>query len=302
MNPRISVIVPNYNHSRFLHQRIDSILNQSFQDFELILLDDASTDGSVDVLMSYQFHPKVRHILINDLNSGSTFSQWDKGVELAVGEWIWIAESDDWAELTFLDTLWEVIENNPSVGLIYCASRLVDANGNITYENSRLPQTNTFWQGKSFVKEMLSYENSIWNASMMMFKKELYPEPTQKHLFQKMKYCGDWMFYLLVAAKGDVVFVPKVLNNFRQHDGNVSGKAEREGLAWLEGLDILRYMISGNKASIKLFYGWCKNICRSRRRMKYSDELFDRIKKKYRSVSFWGWLMIYPLSLFYKVK
>lgn len=69
--PKVSVIVPNYNYARYLPDRIDSILKQTFQDFELILLDDASTDGSAALLERWRNHPKVSHIVVNDTNSGS---------------------------------------------------------------------------------------------------------------------------------------------------------------------------------------------------------------------------------------
>ena len=95
--PTVSVIVPNYNHARYLRQRIESVLGQTYQDFEVILLDDCSTDESRSVLGEYAKDPRVR-IEFNEKNSGSTFKQWNKGVRLARGEYIWIAESDDYAD------------------------------------------------------------------------------------------------------------------------------------------------------------------------------------------------------------
>ena len=93
--PTLSAIVPNYNHGPYLKLRIDSILNQTYEDIEVIILDDNSQDNSVEIIESYRTHPKVSHILLNDRNSGSTFIQWEKGINLATGKWIWIAESDD---------------------------------------------------------------------------------------------------------------------------------------------------------------------------------------------------------------
>ena len=83
--PAVSVIVPNYNHARFLRKRIDSILNQTFQDFELILLDDCSTDESRSILSEYASDPRVR-LELNEVNSGSPFKQWNKGIRIARGE------------------------------------------------------------------------------------------------------------------------------------------------------------------------------------------------------------------------
>jgi len=88
----VSVIIPNYNHSLFLGERIDSVLNQRYQNFEVILLDDGSTDNSREIIEKYRGLEKVKHIVYNQKNSGNAFVQWNKGVELAMGEWVWIAE------------------------------------------------------------------------------------------------------------------------------------------------------------------------------------------------------------------
>jgi len=91
--PLLSIIVPNYNHAVFLPQRLDSIFNQTFQDFEVILLDDQSPDNSVEILQQYaqKYRDKVAHFITNDQNTGNPFVQWKKGIELARGEFIWIA-------------------------------------------------------------------------------------------------------------------------------------------------------------------------------------------------------------------
>ena len=77
---QVSVIVPNYNYARYLPMRIESILNQTFTDFELILLDDASTDESVSVLEKYRNNKHVSHIVVNEQNTGSPVQQWMKGI------------------------------------------------------------------------------------------------------------------------------------------------------------------------------------------------------------------------------
>lgn len=79
-SPRVSVIVPNFNYARFLRRRIDSILSQTYQDFELILLDDASSDDSRAVIDLYRGNPHVTHVCINDVNSGGVFHQWRRGL------------------------------------------------------------------------------------------------------------------------------------------------------------------------------------------------------------------------------
>lgn len=126
-NIKFSVIIPNYNHAKFLKERIDSVLNQTFQDFELILLDDYSKDNSREILGSYESDSHVTHILFNEINSGSTFRQWLKGFELSKGEYIWIAESDDFADLHFLEKANEILTQSAnSISLLYYPSNIVN--------------------------------------------------------------------------------------------------------------------------------------------------------------------------------
>src|SRR5215467_7397297 len=119
--PTVSAIVPNYNHAPYLRKRIESILAQTYQDFELILLDDCSTDNSREILASYGNSSKVR-IEFNETNSGTPFKQWNKGVRLARGKYIWIAESDDYADDGFLERLASRLDAEPGAGFAYCRS------------------------------------------------------------------------------------------------------------------------------------------------------------------------------------
>lgn len=304
--PKVSVIVPNYNHAPYLNQRIDSILNQSYQDFELILLDDCSTDNSRDILDSYKNHSKVRQDVFNDQNSGSTFKQWNKGVELAQGEYIWIAESDDWAEPEFLETLMYEFEQHPNIGLAYVASKGADGGGNLTYSNEIDNTGETIvYPSKFYIEKFLSVDNSIWNASMMMFKRELFPTNEQQQLYSTMKYCGDWFFYLLVVEKGfDVLEVKQTLNNFRVHKNNVSNKAKTDGLTFLEGLDIYSYLkpklsVPDVLSSSK---GWAKKFCKTKRRQHYSKDTQRQVVDKMRQSHILVWFFYHVFDIYYWFK
>src|ERR1700733_1271978 len=127
---KVSVIVPNYNHARYLPKRIESILRQTFQDFELILLDDCSTDESRAILQEYAADPRVR-LEFNEVNSGSTFKQWNKGARLARGKYVWLAESDDYADERLLEKLIAPLEQDPSAVLCYCRSWRVSDDGEL---------------------------------------------------------------------------------------------------------------------------------------------------------------------------
>ena len=111
-SPLVSVVVPNYNHARYLRERLDTIFGQTFQDFELVFLDDASTDGSRGVFAPYARDARVRAVF-NEANGGSVFRQWNRGLAMSTGKYVWIAESDDASEPEFLATMVERLERDP---------------------------------------------------------------------------------------------------------------------------------------------------------------------------------------------
>lgn len=117
--PLVSVIIPNYNHARYLDRRLQTVLNQTYPDFEVWILDDHSTDNSLEVIAKYKDNPHVAGIVVNKENSGSPFKQWDKGISLATGDIIWIAESDDYCELNLLEELVKALLEKPDVVVAY---------------------------------------------------------------------------------------------------------------------------------------------------------------------------------------
>jgi glycosyltransferase involved in cell wall biosynthesis len=224
LNPKVSIIIPNYNHAAFLQQRLDSVFNQTFQDFEVILLDDASIDGSVKLLKSYKTHPKLSHLVLNPVNSGSPFKQWQKGIELAQGNYIWIAESDDYCELTFLERTINYLLNEADI----CYVQTYDVDELGVDLKSRLPYTNEFkpniWQddfkmeGDVFNLNYLLVKNVIPNASAVLFKRSSVKAVFFDEVLLNMKMCGDWLFWIRLCNGNRIAFVGEALNYFRCHD------------------------------------------------------------------------------------
>lgn len=102
----VTIIVPNYNHGRFLIKRLESIYKQTYKNIEVILLDDCSTDNSQDILLNYKKkYPSITRTIFSEKNSGSIFKQLRKGLALAKGKYIWIAESDNWCDIHFIEKL-----------------------------------------------------------------------------------------------------------------------------------------------------------------------------------------------------
>lgn len=242
-NPLVSVIIPNYCHAKYLDQRIQSVLNQTYRNFEVVILDDASPDDGASraVIEKYSDNPHVVHIEYNEVNSGSTFKQWRKGFELAKGKLIWIAESDDYCELNFLDELIPMWMKYPDALIVQSASCHVnecgcELNNEIVYTGKEI-----YEDGLDCIKNHLICSNFyIPNASAVLFKKEIALNIPQDYVDYKAS--GDRLFWIYLAERGHVVKVDKPLNYFRQHNNKVSSVKEQDGTQCRENYMINKYL------------------------------------------------------------
>jgi glycosyltransferase involved in cell wall biosynthesis len=247
--PKVSVIVANYNHARFLPKRIESVLGQTFQDFELILLDDCSTDDSRSILSSYAGDPRVT-IEFNATNSGSTFKQWNKGVRLARGKYVWMAESDDYADEHMLEKLVSRLDEDPHSVLCYCRSWRVSADGELcgywdsylSYLDARKWTTDFSADGREECRRYLVQCNTVQSASSVLFRKEVYCQVGGAD--DKLVFCGDWKTWASMALTGGKIsYIGEPLNYCRFHDRSVTTKSRRTGIGAAEVLQIVRWIL-----------------------------------------------------------
>ena len=232
--PLVSVIIPNFNHASFLRYRIESVLVQTYRNFEIILMDDCSTDGSRQILEEYAHQEaKVSALLLNEINSGSPFAQWKKGLASARGEFVWIAESDDWCEPTFLEKMMAAFMKDPRCAVSFCRSEKVDAEGRSLgiHPNQRRMSRHILMDGMCFARKHLSHKNSIVNASSAVFRRSL--ALSLDNEYESFRGLGDHVFWTGMSLEGRVAFTPEVLNHFRFHSSNVTAqmKASVKGLA-----------------------------------------------------------------------
>lgn len=241
--PKVTVIVPNYCHSRYLRQRLDSILTQTYTDFELIILDDASPDegASREVIEQYRSNQHVTHIIYNEQNSGSTFKQWHKGFELSKGEYIWIAESDDYCEPTFLEEVMTCYGRFPQSVVVTSRSISVDENSKEIFPREHYSDMAASYDGKIFIREKLLCSNFfVTNASSVVFKREV--AISLPNIYMEYKASGDRLFWILMAERGDMTLLDRPLNYFRQHQNKVSPRRESDGTQCRENYSICQYI------------------------------------------------------------
>lgn len=247
--PIVSIVVPNYNHARYLPQRIESILNQSFTDFEIFLLDDCSQDNSREVINRYVALDARIVPVFNEQNSGGVFKQWHRGLSLARGQYVWIAESDDFADPTFLEELVLLLEENSTLAFAYSNSWIVD-------ENSKIDGTTADWKreyfatdhwdsdftvsGKDELQTYLSHYCTVNNASAVLFRRSSIE--AAGGVDTSFRYAGDWLMYIKLCVQNNIAYKAACLSYYREHSVNTSKKSDADGSQIFERLKCLAFL------------------------------------------------------------
>jgi glycosyltransferase involved in cell wall biosynthesis len=240
-SPKVSVIVPNYNHEKFLRQRLDSIYSQVYSNYEVILLDDNSSDNSREILIEYasKYKENTRYIF-NESNSGSVFNQWKLGIEEAVGDFIWIAESDDYCSDNFISSLLPFLSDE-SVMIAYCRSIFEKGGENVWDIESYLAEidqnkwkTDFIETANNIVNAAMAKKNIIPNMSSVIFRNPGKMNLLDNEKWKTLRFCGDWVFYLHIMRGGAIAYTTKATNYYRQHDKNTSTKLQSDDIYYIE--------------------------------------------------------------------
>ncbi|HJW29046.1 MAG TPA: glycosyltransferase family 2 protein, partial [Saprospiraceae bacterium] len=279
--PKVSVIVPNFNHAKYLPKRLASIYGQSYGNVEVILLDDCSGDGSVTILRDYaQRYPGKTVCRFNEVNSGGVFNQWKKGLELATGELVWIAESDDYCTANLLEELVRFFQN-AAVMLAFTRSEFMrgEPPKKVWTSEEYLSDLGLDIWEKPFIQSANALVNNGWaiknlvpNVSGAVFrnpgKMALFDDPE----WQQLRLCGDWIFYLSLIRGGLVAYSPNATNYYRQHPLNISVNAQNENLYYGEFEVVARHLLHNysleqsclEKQKMHLYQHWCSRRGSSR--------------------------------------
>ena len=279
MKKKISIIIPNYNHKPYLQQRLDTVFNQTYQNFEVILLDDASTDGSQAILKQYQNHPKVSHLIINSQNSGSPFKQWQKGINVAKGEWIWIAESDDSNDITFLERCHHVLQTEKNIRLVATGLLIFSEHTKEIFTATK----NGVYKGTEFIQDKMIKGNSLRNASSVVFYKKAISDVTLNNI-TKFKICGDWFLWLTILKGYNLSYIQNPLTNYRKHHSATTSNLNNNTLFYHEVFILLnevkKWKIYENSHIDNALFFWIKKLHKSNIPSKKAKQ----IEKKYVSI------------------
>jgi glycosyltransferase involved in cell wall biosynthesis len=260
-NARISVVIPNYNCIKYIEKRLESVIRQSIPVHEIIVLDDASTDNSLEAVFDWQKKRRINlKIVRNAVNSGSVFSQWKRGVELAAGEFVWIAEADDLCEPNFLSIVIKPMLSDQSIIVSYCESKQIDTHGNFlsaNYDHYLENVSDTRWkkdytsEGKEELRSSLCVLNSIPNVSAAVFRKKVLYDTMNEYADEigAFRAAADHALYVRLLEKGNIAYQRKNANIHRKHPDSVTAKNQNkllyDEITTVQDWVLERYEISG---------------------------------------------------------
>jgi len=229
---RVTAIVPNFNHARYLAQRLDSILAQTYPLVDILVLDDCSSDDSRSVIDSYvkRFPERIRAVY-NTENSGNVFRQWQKGHSLAKGDLVWICESDDFCEPTFVERMINAFRD-PSVMMTFGRIQFANSEGEYFtgldhYREDSEPgiwETRTTRPAAEWFRGAFGVKNVIANVGGSLWRRFEISEQIWEEA-RSYKIMGDWYLYSVIAGGGQIAYEPSAVSYFRIHDSNTSGSS-----------------------------------------------------------------------------
>lgn len=218
--PFLSITILNYNYAHYLPQCLDSILAQTMRDFEIILINDTSTDDSLEVIEPYLADPRIRFVN-HEKNKGFVYSLIE-GCELSHGKYISVISADDYVlESTAFEAARRVVEANPDVVLCYSAWYEVDGKNQVIYER-RSAEHDYVADGVDELRRLL-HSSSILHSGTII-RRDAYHAVGGYD--RSLRFAVDNNMWMLLATAGNVAYIDRHLYAYRSHSGNMSKSAE----------------------------------------------------------------------------
>jgi glycosyltransferase involved in cell wall biosynthesis len=228
MQPFVSIIVTSYNHAEYLEQRMESLIHQDYNNREIIVIDDGSTDDSRQVLEKYKAYPNI-HLVFLEKNTGYAHA-CNLGLKMSQGDYVMFAECDDFNEASHLSVLVTLLDCRPDVGVAYCQSHIVNEQGQIIgndFHNRDDAFKTLCRQDTAIPKETMSrfllYACVIPNMSAALIRKGCIDRVGG--LSTQYRVCADWDFWCKMAEHCSFYYIIAPLNYFRTHSTTVRSTA-----------------------------------------------------------------------------
>lgn len=233
-NPKVSFVVPCYKLAHLLPECVNSILGQTFTDFEVLIMDDRSPDNTPEVAQSFR-DPRVRHIR-NDPNLGA-LPNYNKGINLSRGKYVWLISADDYLRQPYvLQRYVELMEANPRINFTFCTG--VGVKNGVetgTIDCSAYGERDTVVNGRLLLQRLMDFNFVL--APSAMARRDCYVKlsnfpvkPVWGGMEVDLIWGGDWYLWCLFALHGEVGFFAEPMACYREHDLAVTSVLTKEAL------------------------------------------------------------------------
>jgi len=248
VRPRVSVCLPTYNRSALLREAMQSVLSQTFEDWELIVSDNASTDDTEQTVRAFA-DSRIRYSR-QPQNRGQV-PNYNHCLSLARGEYITIFSDDDLMLSENLASKVAVLDRHPNVGLVYSKYHVIDATGEITMADTNwghgVERTMDSNAGRI---EVLSARGNLVNSPTAVFRRACYER--LGGFTSRLRFAFDYEYWLKIAALYEVAFLARPLIKWRLHPGTVTNMnlGDRPGLQRLEVLSARLFVLRKYSSTI----------------------------------------------------
>lgn len=216
-SPRISVVMPVYNTERYLRQATESILNQTFRDFEFIIIDDCSTDSSPEIIQEYAGKDRRIRVLHNSRNLNNARAR-NRGIKVATGKYVAQMDSDDISLPNRLKKQFKFMEEHPEVVVSGGAVELID-------ENDRPLGVKRFPLSDQEIRKHIFRHNPLWHP-LTIFRKDILDRV--EGYDPNLAVAVDYELYFRMGQFGNFANLPEVMLRYRIHPANLTRKRRAE--------------------------------------------------------------------------
>lgn len=209
MKPLISVIMPVYNAEKFVFEAIKSIVDQTYTNWELIIINDGSSDSSINIIK--EFDDKRIRIYENELNKGIAFSR-NRAIDLANGKYIAIMDNDDISLPNRFEDQVNYLENHNEIDVLSGACEVIDSNGELLKRNTSV------LKNPKYIRAKLLFQNVFFNGTVML-RKNLIDENNIR--YRENQYgMEDFCFWVECSKKMEMTSIDSCIYKYREHENN----------------------------------------------------------------------------------
>ncbi|HVS88078.1 MAG TPA: glycosyltransferase [Candidatus Acidoferrum sp.] len=236
MNPLVSFVVPCYKLAHLLPECVNSILKQTYQNYEILIMDNCSPDNTPEVATSFS-DPRVKHIR-NETNLGHV-RNFNKGITMARGKYVWLISPDDWLRSPkALARYVDLMERNPGIGYAFCRAVEVQGSKEVGIAQwTDCGEQDQVWEGPSFLKRLIQGNCVLLSAAMV--RKECYDKYGMFSL--EMPHANDWYLWCVLALHYQVGYLAEPLLFVRMHEESLTSAFNQGGnpLCVIDELSVL---------------------------------------------------------------